>query len=488
MYEQLQHILQSNRLILPELIFTGTFLVIVLLLAFSKSLDYERIHNIFNFLVISVLVSLSFVFWGFLSYYKTYFESGSVLYSGLLYLDTEAIYFKLLISVCSVIVLLHLWVVGYRVVGEFYAIFIAVILGLYLLTMTTNLLMMYISVEFVSISSYILVAFNKGKLNAEAGIKYLLVGATSSAIMLYGISLLYGMTGTLDFASQQFAINLLLNPSWVVLVVVFMSIGGLLFKLSAAPFHIWTPDIYEATPTPIVSFLSIAPKAGSLLVLSRFLSNLTVDYQLIIGVVILISITIGNLSALWQKNTKRLLGYSTIAHAGFMLVGLLAINEDGMKSAIFYVSTYAVITLAAFLLVDLLALKTDSYELEELSGLGQVNPILAVAATVIMVALVGLPPTVGFTGKLLIFSALYQGYEDTASGLMLLVLIFGLINTAISIFFYFKIPYFMLLKDGEGNQYFNMSISQRLLLFILTGAIILLFIYPSRLMEIINNL
>ncbi|MCU0327006.1 MAG: NADH-quinone oxidoreductase subunit N [Spirosomaceae bacterium] len=488
MYEQLQHILQSNRLILPELIFTGTFLVVVLLLAFSKSLDYERIHNIFNFLVISVLVSLSFVFWGFLSYYKTYFESGSVLYSGLLYLDTEAIYFKLLISVCSVIVLLHLWVVGYRVVGEFYAIFIAVILGLYLLTMTTNLLMMYIAVEFVSISSYILVAFNKGKLNAEAGIKYLLVGATSSAIMLYGISLLYGMTGTLDFASQQFATNLLLNPSWVVLAVVFMSIGGLLFKLSAAPFHIWTPDIYEATPTPIVSFLSIAPKAGSLLVLSRFLSNLTVDYQLIIGVVILVSITIGNLSALWQKNTKRLLGYSTIAHAGFILVGLLAINEDGMKSAIFYVSTYAVITMAAFLLVDLLALKTDSYELEELRGLGQVNPTLAVSATVIMIALVGLPPTVGFTGKLLIFSALYQGYEDTASGLMLFVLIFGLINTAISIFFYFKIPYFMLLKDGEGNQYFNMSISQRILLFILTGAIIFLFVYPSRLMEIINSL
>jgi NADH-quinone oxidoreductase subunit N len=488
MYEQIQHILQSSRLMIPEFIFIGSFLVIVLLLAFSKSLDYERIHNIFNFLVISILVGLCFVFWGFLSYYKTYFESGSVLYSGLLYLDTKAIYFKLLISFASVIVLVHLWVVGYRVVGEFYAIFIAIILGLYLLTMTTNLLMMYISIEFVSISSYILVAFNKDKSNAEAGIKYLLVGAVSSAIMLYGISLLYGMTGSLDFASQQFALNLMLNQQWVVLAVIMMAIGGLLFKLSAFPFHVWTPDVYEATPTPIVAFLSIAPKAASLLVLSRFLSALSVDYQLIISIVVLASITVGNLSALWQTNTKRLLGYSSIAHAGFMLVGLMALNDDGMKSAIFYISTYTFITLGAFLLIDLLALKTDSYELKELSGLGQINSFLAVAAVVLMVALAGLPPTVGFTGKLLIFSALYQGYEDTKSNLMLLVLLFGLLNTAISIFYYLRIPYFMLLKEGEGNQYFGMTIQQRLILYALVVAVLLLFFFPSSLMNVINGL
>ncbi len=489
MLEKLTHILFSTRVLLPDIIFGLVFLVVVATISFSKKLDIESIHNLFNALIISILISLGFVFYSFLGFFGQYFESGSSLFGGLIYLDNKSIFFKLLICISAAAVLLHVWIVGYKVMGEFYAIFVALVLGLFIMTMTANLLMLYVSLEMVSICSYILVAINKGKSNAEAGIKYLLFGATSSAVMLYGISLLYGMTGTLNFTGQEFATFLAQNPSWVASVAIFMTIGGLLFKLSAAPFHSWTPDVYEATPTPVVAFLSIAPKAAVLLVLIRLFSSLTIDFRLITAVIILASLTIGNLSALWQTNTKRMLGYSTIAHAGFMLVGLLATNSFGIQATIFYISTYLFITLAAFLLVDLLALKTESYELESLKGLGQENIFLGLAAVIIMVALVGLPPTVGFTAKLLIFTALWEGYQTSGSSILLVVLIFGLLNTAISIFYYLKIPFYMIFKEAKiGVKFYNIGLLRKAFLLFFLFFIIYLFLKPGELMALIGKL
>jgi NADH-quinone oxidoreductase subunit N len=489
MLEKLTHILYSTRVLLPDLLFGFVFLVVVAIISFLKKLDDESIYNLFNALIISVLISLGFVFYSFLGFFGQYFESGSSLFGELLYLDNKSIFFKLLITISAVAVLLHVWIVGYKVVGEFYAIFVALVLGLFIMTMTTNLLMLYVSIEMVSICSYILVAINKGKPNAEAGIKYLLFGATSSAVMLYGISLLYGMTGTLNFVGQEFATFLGQNPVWVANVAIFMTIGGLLFKLSAAPFHSWTPDVYEATPTPVVAFLSIAPKAAVLLVLIRLYSSLSINFQLITAVIILASITIGNLSALWQTNTKRMLGYSTIAHAGFMLVGLLATNSLGLQATIFYVTTYLFITLAAFLLVDLLALKTESYELESLKGLGQENIFLGLAAVIIMVALVGLPPTVGFTAKLLIFTSLWEGYQTSGSSILLVVLLFGLINTAISIFYYLKIPFYMIFKEAKiGVKFYHVGILRKAFLLLFLFFIIYLFMKPGELMALIGKL
>jgi NADH-quinone oxidoreductase subunit N len=489
MLEKLTHILYSSRVLLPDLIFGLVFLVVVATISFSKKMDVEDIYNLFNALIISVLISLGFVFYSFLGYFSQYFESGSSLYSGLLFLDNKSIFFKLLITISAVAVLLHVWIIGYKVVGEFYAIFVALVLGLFVVSMTTNLLMLYVSIEMVSICSYILVAINKSKANAEAGIKYLLFGATSSAVMLYGISLLYGMTGTLNFVGQEFAAFLGQNPTWVANVAIFMTIGGLLFKLSAAPFHSWTPDVYEATPTPVVAFLSIAPKAAVVLILIRLYHSLSIDFSLITAVIILASLTIGNLSALWQTNTKRMLGYSTIAHAGFMLVGLLATNLIGLQATIFYIASYLFITIAAFLLVDLLALKTESYELESLKGLGQENIFLGLAAVIIMVALVGLPPTVGFTGKLLIFTALWEGYQTSGSSIMLVVLLFGLINTAISIFYYLKIPFYMIFKEAKiGVKFYHVGLLRKTFLSIFLFFIIYLFLNPDKLMRIIGKL
>lgn len=489
MLEKLSHILFSSRVLLPDLLFGVVFLVIVAAITFSKHLALEKTFVLFNVLIISVLISIGFVYYAFFGFYKQYFESGSALFGELIYLDAKSLYFKILITIAAVATLLHLWIVGYKVVGEFYAIFLTLVWGLFIMTMTTNWLMLYVSLEMVSICSYILVVFNKGKINSEAGIKYLLFGATSSAIMLYGISLLYGMTGTMNFVGQEFATFLAQNPTWISTVAIFMAIGGLLFKLSAVPFHSWTPDVYEATPTPIVAFLSIAPKAAVMLVLIRLFSSLSIDFQLIMSVVILASITIGNLSALWQTNTKRMLGYSTIAHAGFMLVGILATNTIGVQAAIFYITTYLFITLAAFLLVDLLALKAESYELESLRGLGQENIFLGLAAVIIMIALVGLPPTAGFTGKLLVFSALWEAYQSSGKSLLLVVLLFGLLNTAISIFYYVKIPYYMIFKEAKiGVKSYQIGFLRKAFLVIFLFFIIYLFLNPSDLMNLIGSL
>lgn len=489
MLEKLSHILFSSRVILPDLLFGVVFLIIVAAIAISKRLDGGGTSILFNVLILSVLISIGFIFYTLFRFYNEYFESGSTLFGDLIYLDSKSLFFKLIITISAVAVLLHLWIVGYKVVGEFYAIFVALIWGLFIMTMTTNWLMLYVSLEMVSICSYILVVFNKGKINSEAGIKYLLFGATSSAVMLYGISLLYGMTGTMNFVGQEFATFLGQNPVWISTIAIFMAIGGLLFKLSAVPFHAWTPDIYEATPTPIVAFLSIAPKAAVLVVLIRLFSSLSIDFQMIMSIIILGSITIGNLSALWQTNTKRMLGYSTIAHAGFMLVGILATNTIGVHASIFYITTYLFITLAAFLLIDLLALKTESYELESLRGLGQENIYLGLAAVIIMVALVGLPPTVGFTGKLLVFTALWEAYQTSNNNLLLVVLLFGLLNTAISIFYYLKIPYYMILKEPKiGVKYYQIGLIRKGFLLIFLFFIIYLFLRPSELMNLISTL
>lgn len=489
MLDQLYHIIRSSEILLPDILLVGVFLVIVLGLTLSSQLDSERIHNVFNALIISVLISLVFVFYAFLGFFGQFFESGSLLYNGLIYLDNYAIFFKILISIAAALVLLQVWVIGYRVVGEFYAILVATVFGLYVMVMTTHLMTVYIAIETVSISSYILVAINKSKLNAEAGIKYLLFGAVSSAIMLYGISWIYGLTGTLNFASQEFTFYLWQNPAWVSYLAITLTISGILFKLSASPFHIWTPDVYQAAPTPIVAFFSIAPKAAALLILIRIFKYLSIDYQTLLTVIILVSLTIGNLSALWQSNTKRMLAYSSIAHAGFMLIGLLATSQFGIQTAIFYTTTYLFITIAAFVLIDLLALKTDSYEMESLRGLGQENIILGFSTVVVMMALVGLPPTVGFTGKLLIFSALWEHYQATSHKLSMVVLIFGLLNSAIAIFYYMKIPYFMIFKEAKlGTRFYDIGWLRKIFLLAFVAIIIYLFFKPDWLVDLIGKL
>lgn len=390
------------------------------------------------------------------------------LFLRLLFLDNQAIYFQVVIALSAVLVLLYEVLnphprgegPGVRQLPlEWYAILVAMTLGLFLMTMSVNLLSIYLSIELVSICSYLLTALTADRKASEGGIKYLLFGAISSAIMLYGMSFLYGMTGTLDLTAEAFGAELARQDAAVVAVVVLLTLAGLLFKLAGVPFHVWTPDAYEAAPVPVAAFFSVAPKAAAVLVLMRIVTALPVEssgggatataLQTPLAVLALAGILIGNLSALRQTDAKRLLAYSTIAHAGFLLVGVVALNEAGFEAVLFYASTYMFISLAAFFLIDLLAqVNNTTLAISDFAGLGAKQPLLAVALTIVMLALTGLPPTVGFTAKLLSFSALYDAYQQRPDPWLLALFALGLLNALISLFYYLKIPFLLFFRPA----------------------------------------
>lgn len=484
MLEVLQHILQSASQFALDEAFMGVLIGIILFVTFHPDLANKAVHAKFTWALLFIL-ALFWVLYGQQLNGNTEIH----LFNHTVIIDSKAIFFKRLVLIAAIIMLLHQRFLGYKVDGEFFIFFFGSLLALFMASMTTHLLLLYVSLEFASITSYLMVLANKEKKNTEAGIKYLLFGAASSAVMLYGMSWLYGITGSLDFGTVEFGTALAKSPQWVVQVVGFMTIGGILFKLSAAPFHVWTPDVYEATPTPIVSFLSIAPKAVGILILIRILGRFTVDLSPLLSTIIVLSLTIGNFSALWQTNVKRMLGYSTIAHAGFLLIGVMSFTKSGYEASFFYLAIYLIITMGTFITIDVISKRTLSYDLNEMQGLGQNDVLLSIIVMVFMAALVGFPPTAGFTSKLLIFSSLWDSYQIKNSIPMLVVLIYGLLNMAVSIFYYMKVPYFMIIKKKTTyTSWIYVSIFNYLLPIVFAFAVLYIFFFPTVIMKYINGL
>lgn len=393
------------------------------------------------------------------------------LFMHLLFVDNQAIFIQVLIALSAVFVLIYEFLTVQReeetglsrLPLEWYSLLVAMTLGLFLMAMSVNMLSIYLSIELVSICSYLLTALTANRKASEGGIKYLLFGAISSAIMLYGMSLLYGMTGTLDITANSFGAELAGQDTSVVAVALLLTMAGLLFKLAGVPFHVWTPDAYEAAPVPVAAFFSIGPKAAAILVLMRVVTALPAEsplggatamvVQTPLAVLALAGILIGNLSALRQTDAKRLLAYSTIAHAGFLLVGVVALSDAGFQAVLFYVGTYLFISLAAFFLIDLLAQSNGSdLTISHFAGLGPKQPVLSIALTVVMLALTGLPPTVGFTAKLLSFSALYEAYQRSGDAWLLALFVLGLLNALISLVYYLKIPFLLFFRSASTTQ------------------------------------
>lgn len=443
------------------------------------------------------------------------------LFIKLLFIDNQAVFFQVVVSLSAVLVLLYEgftsrpsrgWS-GNRERGklpaEWHSLLVAMTLGLFLMTMSVNLLSIYLSIELVSICSYLLTALTTDRKASEGGIKYLLFGAISSAIMLYGMSLLYGMTGTLDLTADAFGVELARQDIAVVVVAILLTLAGLLFKLAGVPFHIWTPDAYEAAPVPVAAFFSVAPKAAAVLVLMRIVTALPADasmtgavqstvtataLQTPLAVLALAGILIGNLSALRQTDAKRLLAYSTIAHAGFLLVGVVALSQAGFEAVLFYAGTYLFISLAAFFLIDLLARSNGSDQIADplmiknFAGLGPQQPLLSVALTVVMLALTGLPPTVGFTAKLLSFSALYEAYQRTGDAWLLTLFALGLLNALISLVYYLKIPFLLFFRPAEAELKPTEPASSAVWLTVgLVVPILLLFVKPDWLLGLLTG-
>lgn len=406
-------------------------------------------------------------------------------FNGAIQVTSTAIFFKLIFLLVMACVLLYPRQKELLKKGEYHFLLLMILLGSFLLLQVKNLLFFYLALELISISSYILVTFSFTSRGFEAGVKYLLFGAVASGLMLYGISLLYGLTGTLDIIDLS---QMSLSSEWLQLAFWLFFIG-ILFKLTLVPMHIWSPDVFEAGPTPVIAFISILPKiavilfAASFFIASHWMVVLP-EIRTVLAFVAMLSLLVGNLSALAQKNAKRMMAYSSIAHAGMLVIGLLVSSDMGYAALSFYALVYAVLNLAAFYLLRLFQHNGFEY-ISDLAGLGRRKPLIGVLTLVTMIGLVGLPPTGGFTGKLLMFTALWDSFAITNDSSLLWLFIVGLLNAAIALFYYLKIPYFMFLKEPKVDKRLDFSNKDSAILIVLVFIILLSFFKADLLLNLL---
>ena len=324
--------------------------------------------------------------------------------------------------------------------SSYYFTILMIMLGAIMMTQAMHLLLIYLSIEMVSYGSYVLTNFSFNKKSHEASLKYLLFGGVSSAIMLFGMSMLYGVSGSLLMADIS-------NLSMYGQVGAVMFLAGVLFKISAVPVHIWTPNVYQAAPVDAVTFFSIVPKLAGLVLLQNILSKLHWGHEIALFLGIL-TILIGTFGALKQTNVRRLISYGSIAHTGFLIpFVVLAIPGDLF---VWYVSIYTIMNIGIFYIIGQFE-KRRIFELPDYAGLGKRLSMFGVLMTVVLIALVGLPPTAGFTAKWLLASSLWAHYQLGNDPLILTYLIVAVFATAVALFYYLRVPFFMFLKSGESE-------------------------------------
>jgi NADH-quinone oxidoreductase subunit N len=481
--EQLTGITESFAYVIPELILTAGLIVILV----SGLIDNTKSHFFNAVTCLTALCSLFIIS-------LNGFPAGTRLFNGVLEREGFGEFLMLLTDVS--VVLTCMMSAGNperRHLSEYYILILSIAVGCHLLLMSTNFITVFLSLELISISSYVLAGYSFNKRGSEGSLKYFLFGSVSSAVMLYGFSLLYGITGTVDFTSQVFFDQLVSHPSPMLLIAGLMGLTGFLFKMAAAPMHAWAPDVYEGAPISVIAFLSVAPKLAGIGALTKFLLALHLfgqgeyDWQTILAAIAILTITIGNFSALWQANAKRMMAYSSIAQSGFLLIGVAAFLPQGIHFMLFYAAIYLLMNFAVFVYLQYFEL----HRIETISGFAGKGPgfIWASAGlTVGLVALTGLPPTSGFTAKLFVFSALWEAYMGTHKTLLLWLLIFGLLNTVVSLFYYLRIPYFAFLKAGDGLSIEKKGRFQNLLGLILVVLIVAIFFIPGLLMGLINRI
>jgi NADH-quinone oxidoreductase subunit N len=479
--DQLNDLAGSLSWFIPELILVF-FLLLLITLALFKT---------------NSIVLLACCIAGFALSFGTSMSAGLslqvTLFNGTMKLDGLAAYLKILMDLTGFLTCLMSVQKPGTHRQEYFALLIAAVLGGHLLVMSSNFLMIFLSLELISISSYVLAGYSFTKAGSEGSLKYFLFGSVASAVMLYGFSFLYGITGTLDFSSQLFFDQLMAKEAPMVLFAALMVLAGFLYKIAAAPMHPWAPDVYEASPIPVMAFLSVAPKLAGLGALLKFVLAMNLfgqspyDWQMIICAVLLLTITVGNFSALRQQSPKRLMAYSSIAQSGFLLVGVVAFLPQGIHFMLFYATVYMAMNFAVFIYLDLFEKKSIS-SISDFSGAGKNFTWPSIFLLIGLISLTGLPPTAGFTAKLFIFSGLWQSYELSGRSLLLWVLIIGLLNTVVSLFYYLRIPYFAFLKSGEPTEKQNNITFQNLLGFILVLLLLTLFFMPGILMGWINKI
>jgi len=359
--------------------------------------------------------------------------------------DGLALYFKRFFLVAAMLVLFIAAEFADRLVAvaEYYSLILFALAGMLFAASANDFAMLFVSIELITITFYVLVSFQRGKLTSlEAGVKYLILGALSSAFMIFGIALIWGTTGKLNF-TELAAVASQFAADKVFLLGVLLVLVGLGFKIAAFPFQIWAPDVYQGAPTPTTAFLAVGSKAAGFVLLLRVLFTavpaVTAHWANLLIVISGITILYGNLCALPQRNLKRLLGYSSISHAGYLLLGVAALNASGQAAILYYLAGYLFTVLAAFLVIALVLRQLDTEDISGLAGLNQRSPLLAATMTISMVSLAGIPPLAGFFGKFLLLKSVVEAAQTTGNHGYYCLVFTALAGVVISLYYYFGV-------------------------------------------------
>ncbi|MGI8610008.1 MAG: NADH-quinone oxidoreductase subunit N [Candidatus Dormibacteria bacterium] len=447
-------------LFLPEIILVITALVVVVVGLFVESdrhpdeSDGERPRGVATGIaLVGCLASLVSVF-ALIGVSSTTQNP----LSGTFVLDHFALFFKVILLVFAIVTLL----MGFRFSqhfrphqSEFVALILLATIGGMFMVSAREMIQLYVSLETLSIALYVMVAFNKGsRLSSEAGFKYLVVGAASSAILLYGLAILYGLTGRteLDAVARAIVTGRLSSPA-LVLATIFV-IGGISFKIAAVPFHQWVPDVYQGAPTPVTAFISVSSKAAGYGLLIRVLNSallpMTHQWAIYLAVIAVITMTVGNVTALSQTSVKRLLGYSSIAHAGYIIMGLVAMSNPrtatlAIGAVLFYILVYGLSNLAAFGAVQVAQEGIGSDDINALGGLGRNGGGVPFVLALSMLSLTGIPPLIGFFAKFFVFLAAVQaGYAWLA--------LVAVANSALSSVYYLRVVRALYSDEGADRR------------------------------------
>ncbi len=467
--------INSLSIMLPEIFLSLSVFTILMIGVFIKN----SFNLIFNLTSLIIVVTISIILTRPNNEEKIFLDSFTR--------DAFSNYFKILILLSSVFVLNSSknFIIDNKLDKFEYPIIVLLsILGMFFMVSSNDLILFYLGLELQSLSLYILASIDRDNLRStESGIKYFVLSALSSGLLLYGCSLLYGFTGSTNF--ETIANQLYKENTGAVFAMVFILVG-LAFKVSAVPFHMWTPDVYEGAPTSITSYFAVVPKVAGLALLIKFMfipfSNILLEWQTIIIFISIASMILGAVAAMVQKNFKRLLAYSSIGHIGYALAGVATGAISGYQSAIVYISIYVIMNIGAFSCLYLLKRDGQYKEnISDLSGISKKHPLLAIALLIILFSLAGVPPLGGFFAKFYVFVAVLEKE-------MYALAIIGLLTTVMSAFYYLKIIKTIYFDDSFIT--FDSSKNRTAQISVFTSCFILItfFLYPSYLNNLVNTL
>jgi NADH-quinone oxidoreductase subunit N len=442
----------SLRMFYPELLLTAATLVVVIIDLVSQ--EKSRLGEI---ALVSTVLTLLLIGIEPMS-------GGAWLFSRMLVYDSFAFFFRALIALAA---LVAVWMsIGSEEVhkceqGEYYTVLLASTLGMFLMAESTNLLMAYLALEFVSLTSYVLTGILKhNRRSQEAALKYLIYGGVASGTMIYGMSWIFGLAGSLDFSVINQALFATAHvPVLAVFIALVLILSGMGYKVASVPFHMWAPDVYEGAPIPITTFLAVGSKAAGFALLTRFfypaISHLTsggtwqalsgVAWPQLLLVMCVITMTLGNLAALQQENMKRMLAYSSIAQAGYALMGFVLLSNDGLEAMLVYLFAYYVMDTGAFLVVMIVANMTGREDIEAYKGLAwRGGAVPAIALSIFLLSLTGIPATIGFIGKFYIFAAAIREQ-------FYILAVIGILNSVVSLYYYMRPVKEMFLEQPTGE-------------------------------------